>query len=60
VKAVILAEELDTRLKPYTIFLSKPMLPLEEKPIFEHIIDWTKKIVINRLTKKHIKNIFKN
>jgi len=60
VKAVILAEELDTRLKPYTTFLSKSMLPLEEKPIFEHIIVWTKKIVINRLTKKHIKNIFKN
>jgi len=43
VKAVILAGGLGTRLQPYTTFLPKPMLPLGEKPILEHIIDWSRK-----------------
>lgn len=43
VKAVILAGGLGTRLQPYTMFLPKPMLPLGEKPILEHIIEWTRK-----------------
>ena len=43
VKAVILAGGLGTRLQPYTTFLPKPMLPLGEKPILEHIINWTRK-----------------
>jgi len=43
VKAVILAGGLGTRLQPYTTFLPKPMLPLGEKPILEHLIDWNKK-----------------
>ena len=42
-KAVILAGGLGTRLQPYTTFLPKPMLPLGEKPILEHLIDWNKK-----------------
>lgn len=42
-KAVILAGGLGTRLQPYTTFLPKPMLPLGEKPIVEHLIDWTRK-----------------
>ena len=42
-KAVILAGGLGTRLQPYTTFLPKPMLPLGEKPILEHLIDWSKK-----------------
>ena len=42
-KAVILAGGLGTRLQPYTIFLPKPMLPLGDKPILEHLIDWTSK-----------------
>ena len=41
-KAVILAGGLGTRLQPYTTFLPKPMLPLGEKPILEHLVDWTK------------------
>ena len=41
-KAVILAGGLGTRLQPYTEFLPKPMLPLGEKPILEHLIDWTR------------------
>jgi len=43
VKAVILAGGLGTRLQPYTTFLPKPMLPLGDKPILEHLIEWTRK-----------------
>lgn len=41
-KAVILAGGLGTRLQPYTTFLPKPMLPLGEKPLLEHLIEWVK------------------
>jgi mannose-1-phosphate guanylyltransferase len=40
VKAVILAGGLGTRLRPYTLLLPKPMLPVGTKPILEHIIEW--------------------
>jgi mannose-1-phosphate guanylyltransferase len=43
VKAVILAGGLGTRLQPYTTFLPKAMLPLGEKPLLEHLIEWIKK-----------------
>lgn len=39
-KAVILAGGLGTRLQPYTFFMPKPMLPLADKPLLEHIISW--------------------
>lgn len=42
-KAVIIAGGLGTRLQPYTTFLPKPMLPLGERPILEHLIEWSKK-----------------
>lgn len=42
-KAVILAAGLGTRLLPYTLIVPKPMLPLGNKPIMEHIINWLKK-----------------
>ena len=42
-KAVILAGGLGTRLQPYTTFLPKAMLPLGEKPLLEHLIEWMKK-----------------
>ncbi len=42
-KAVILAGGLGTRLQPYTTFLPKPMLPLGEKPLLEHLVDWVRK-----------------
>ena len=48
-KAVILAGGLGTRLQPYTTFLPKPMLPLAEKPILEHLLDWVKKSKINSI-----------
>lgn len=37
-KVIILAGGLGTRLRPYTFFVPKPMLPLGEKPLLEHII----------------------
>jgi mannose-1-phosphate guanylyltransferase len=39
-KAVILAGGLGTRLQPYTFFIPKVMLPLGNKPLLEHIIEW--------------------
>jgi mannose-1-phosphate guanylyltransferase len=42
-KAIILAGGLGTRLQPYTTFLPKPMLPLGEKPLLEHLIEWLRK-----------------
>lgn len=41
-KAVILAGGMGTRLRPYTYFLPKPMLPLGDKPLLEHLILWLK------------------
>jgi len=43
VKAVILAGGLGTRLRPLTNNKPKPMLAVGEKPILEHLIEWTKK-----------------
>jgi NDP-sugar pyrophosphorylase family protein len=36
--AVLLAGGLGTRLRPYTFALPKPLMPIGEKPILEHII----------------------
>lgn len=41
--SVILAGGLGTRLLPYTMFMPKPMLPLGEKPLLEHLIEWNLK-----------------
>lgn len=41
-KAVILAGGLGTRLQPYTFLIPKPMLPLADKPLLEHIVSWLK------------------
>jgi len=43
VKAVILAGGLGTRLRPLTNNKPKPMLPIGNKPILEHLINWTKR-----------------
>ena len=42
-KAVILAGGLGTRLRPLTNSKPKPMLPVGEKPILEHLVEWTKR-----------------
>ena len=42
-KAVILAGGLGTRLQPYTFFIPKPMLPLGNKPLLEHLVTWLKR-----------------
>lgn len=65
-KAVILAGGLGTRLQPYTTFLPKPMLPLGEKPILEHLIDWIKENGIDSVVicvsylRKTIEDYFEN
>jgi mannose-1-phosphate guanylyltransferase len=41
-QAVILAGGLGTRLRPYTLLLPKPMLPVGPSPILEHILVWLK------------------
>lgn len=43
IQAVILAGGLGTRLRPYTLLVPKPMLPVGPRPILEHIILWLKK-----------------
>ena len=48
-KSVILAGGLGTRLLPYTMFMPKPMLPLGEKPLLEHIIEWNLKNNIDEI-----------
>lgn len=42
-KAVILAGGMGTRLQPYTFFVPKPMLPLGDKPLLEHLLLWLRK-----------------
>ena len=37
-RAVILAGGLGTRLRPYTTVLPKPLVPLGDRPILEHIL----------------------
>ena len=41
-QSVILAGGLGTRLMPYTLFIPKPMLPLGEKPLLEHLLEWNR------------------
>jgi NDP-sugar pyrophosphorylase family protein len=38
VRAVILAGGLGMRLRPYTMVLPKPLIPVGDQPILEHII----------------------
>lgn len=45
-QAVILAGGLGTRLQPYTFFIPKPMLPLGNKPLLEHLVEWIANIEI--------------
>ena len=47
---VILAGGKGTRLKPYTISLPKPLVPLGEKPVLELLIEQLKKYGFSRIT----------
>jgi len=42
IQGVILAGGMGTRLRPYTLLVPKPMLPVGPKPILEHILEWLK------------------
>ena len=65
-KAVILTGGLGTRLQPYTLFVPKPMLPLGDKPLLEHSINWLKKNNIKSIVlcvsylRRNIQNYFQN
>ena len=65
-KAVILAGGLGTRLLPLTKTTPKPMLTLGEKPILEHIIDWTRNNGVKSIVlcvsylRKNIEDYFKD
>lgn len=65
-QGVILAGGLGTRLRPYTLFLPKPMLPLGDRPILEHLIHWLKKNEVSDITicvgylRKIIEEYFEN
>jgi mannose-1-phosphate guanylyltransferase len=65
-QAVILAGGLGTRLRPYTFFVPKPMLPLGDKPLMEHIIGQLTKagiedvIVTVSYLRKSIEDYFKD
>ena len=65
-KAIILAGGFGTRLRPYTNSLPKPMLPLDKKPILEHLIDWVKKNGLTEIVlcvsykRKKIQDYFKD
>lgn len=65
-KAVILTGGLGTRLQPYTLFVPKPMLPLGDKPLLEHSIEWLKKNKVKSIVlcvsylRKNIQDYFHN
>lgn len=48
-KGVILAGGLGTRMQPYTFFVPKPMLPLADRPLLEHIISWLRDNAIDEI-----------
>lgn len=49
-RAIILAGGKGTRLKPYTIAMPKPLVPINEKPILEIIIEQLKDSGFDRIT----------
>jgi NDP-sugar pyrophosphorylase family protein len=38
-KAMVLAAGLGTRLRPLTYDMNKPMVPVLDRPVMEHIVD---------------------
>lgn len=48
-RAVILAGGLGTRLRPYTAILPKPLVPVGDRPILEHIVHQLAGAGINRI-----------
>tara|TARA_B100000963_G_scaffold358362_1_gene382836 strand:+ start:3171 stop:3878 length:708 start_codon:yes stop_codon:yes gene_type:complete len=61
-RAVILAGGKGTRLKPYTVTIPKPLVPLEETPILEVIIHQLKKSGFTHITLavNHMSEIIKD
>ena len=61
-RAVILAGGKGTRLKPYTVTIPKPLVPLDETPILEVIIHQLKKSGFTHITLavNHMSEIIKD
>jgi mannose-1-phosphate guanylyltransferase len=58
-KAMILAAGVGSRLSPLTLFLPKPMVPIVNKPVMEHIIELLayhniKEIIVNLHNQPHL------
>ena len=48
-RAAVLAGGLGTRLRPYTAVLPKPLVPVGERPILEHILGWLAGVGVTRV-----------
>lgn len=48
--AVVMAGGLGTRLRPLTEQLPKPMLPVGDRPVMEHVVEQLQKVGISRLS----------
>jgi NDP-sugar pyrophosphorylase family protein len=48
-RAVVLAGGLGTRLRPYTTIIPKPLVPVGEKPVLEHIIRSLERCGVDRV-----------
>ncbi|HKW05244.1 MAG TPA: nucleotidyltransferase family protein [Nitrososphaerales archaeon] len=61
-KALVLAGGLGTRLQPYTFFVPKPMLPLADRPLLEHLLAWLKKNGVGQvvLSVSYLRNVIEN
>ncbi len=61
-KALVLAGGLGTRLQPYTFFVPKPMLPLADKPLLDHLLHWLKKNGVRDvvLSVSYLRNVIEN
>ena len=61
-KAVVMAGGQGTRLRPLTVNRPKPLLPLVNKPVISHIVDWLKRndVVEVIVTLQHQAEWFQN
>lgn len=61
-KALVLAAGLGTRLQPYTFFVPKPMLPLADKPLLQHLLAWLKRNGVKEvvLSVSYLRNVIEN
>jgi NDP-sugar pyrophosphorylase family protein len=49
-RAIILAGGKGTRLRPYTTVLPKPLMPVHDRPVLEHVLESLKSAGVSRIT----------